>query len=242
MHSCTASGETADPPLGATKSVTVANVTPLLVHESDIVGDFSFSVSTTEAEPKRSFFTQDSCGTNTSTPQPVFTPRVSVNFHSTHKRTLSDDEDDRVPSHPQASPILRPTLRPVSMYATVLSDTPKEHTRGISPLPPRKRLQTTECYIKGGAPTNELQNHDTNTVSKLPTDSKTGNHEDEPELKSVADRASVFGAVLHSPKPAPPSPPSATEVRRRNMEQSETTANNRTSRVFTLVKNFEQTC
>lgn len=232
---CGASGETADKLRSQAETTAAINTIPL-PESID---------STIEAEPVHSFFPQDSGGLDTSTSQPPFIHRNSVNLHSTHKRTLSDNEDDRDSSHSQESPISRPTLRPVSMYvgtSTVSSSTPNGDTRRVSPLHPRKRLQTTDCYMGVGVSNNECRTDDADVVSKLSDAAESEIHEDEPELKSVADRASVFGAVLHSPKPGPPPPPDPAQVRRRNMEQIEATANNRASRVFSLVKNFEQSC
>ncbi|KAF5401897.1 hypothetical protein PHET_04892 [Paragonimus heterotremus] len=66
--------------------------------------------------------------------------------------------------------------------------------------------------------------------------------EDSPCLRSVADRASIFGATLHTPKPVARTSDSEPMLRHSPIDQTPTTKQNRASRVFDLVKNFEQTC
>ncbi|KAF8565931.1 hypothetical protein P879_08308 [Paragonimus westermani] len=75
-----------------------------------------------------------------------------------------------------------------------------------------------------------------------PTCSTHDTDEDSPCLRSVADRASIFGATLHTPKPVARTSDSEPVLRHTSVDQTSTTTQNRTSRVFDLVKNFEQTC
>ncbi|KAA0198882.1 hypothetical protein FBUS_01908 [Fasciolopsis buskii] len=134
-------------------------------------------------------------------PTPIARPRSKVSATSKIPLTLppSDESGDCTPEKPAFKPSST-SIRPVSMFAPNAT----ELTR------PRHSTISDSSSTLGSRGSLEA------SQTKLPLTSLVGSHEAEkaPERTSVADRAALFGAKLHTKKPQSPPADSSIPVGR----------------------------